>query len=325
MKFLYACPKSTSCYIYSIIIPNSAERERERDDSKFGRRRSGSNFTDGSLLAGGRLEEEDEEEQYIALCGGFQQPKPSTAAKDPTRPTPRRIRAHPFQSARMRLMRLSEAAENLKRRAATSVLLGKENEARELLVQKKKLMQALERSKNRIEVLDELSAKINEAISLKETELIKYVAMHPEIGREDPTQKIRFASAKCHSDEAADKPNDSAELGENSSLDLKNYSDNVAEKSKELEYGLSENSINSNDNNMISSLKGLSSYRDILEHIDMQLRLVEADVDKFINSQLLTAESKQKKNIELQMLSEILKDILSIRERIASITGNITR
>ncbi|XP_073002767.1 uncharacterized protein [Typha latifolia] len=228
-------------------------------------------------------------------------------------------------SARMRLMRLSEAAENLKRRAATSVLLGKENEARELLVQKKKLMQALERSKNRIEVLDELSAKINEAISLKETELIKYVAMHPEIGREDPTQKIRFASAKCHSDEAADKPNDSAELGENSSLDLKNYSDNVAEKSKELEYGLSENSINSNDNNMISSLKGLSSYRDILEHIDMQLRLVEADVDKFINSQLLTAESKQKKNIELQMLSEILKDILSIRERIASITGNITR
>ncbi|XP_072969289.1 uncharacterized protein [Typha angustifolia] len=218
-------------------------------------------------------------------------------------------------SARMRLMRLSEAAENLKRRAATSVLLGKESEARELLVQKKKLMQALERSKNRIEVLDELSAKINEAISLKETELIKYVAMHPEIGREDPTQKIRFASAKCHSDEAADKPNDSAELGENSSLDLKNYSDNVAEKSKELEYGLSENSINSIDNNMISSLKGLSSYRDLLEHIDMQLRLVEADVDKFINSQLLTAESKQKKNIELQMLSEILKDILSIRER----------
>ncbi|XP_072969287.1 uncharacterized protein [Typha angustifolia] len=228
-------------------------------------------------------------------------------------------------SARMRLMRLSEAAENLKRRAATSVLLGKESEARELLVQKKKLMQALERSKNRIEVLDELSAKINEAISLKETELIKYVAMHPEIGREDPTQKIRFASAKCHSDEAADKPNDSAELGENSSLDLKNYSDNVAEKSKELEYGLSENSINSIDNNMISSLKGLSSYRDLLEHIDMQLRLVEADVDKFINSQLLTAESKQKKNIELQMLSEILKDILSIRERIASIKENITR
>lgn len=57
---------------------------------------------------------------------------------------------------------MSETAENLKRRAAMSVLAGKEGDARELLVQKKKLMQALEKSKSRIEVLDKLSSKINE-------------------------------------------------------------------------------------------------------------------------------------------------------------------
>lgn len=68
----------------------------------------------------------------------------------------------PANSARLRLMRLSEAAENLQKRAASSILVGKETEARDLLVQKKRLMQALEKSKNRIDVLDELAMKINE-------------------------------------------------------------------------------------------------------------------------------------------------------------------
>ncbi|XP_020259290.1 uncharacterized protein LOC109835700 isoform X2 [Asparagus officinalis] len=68
----------------------------------------------------------------------------------------------PAANARTRLMRLSEAAESLQKRAANSVLVGKETEARELLVEKKKLMQALEKSKNRIDVLDKLAIKINE-------------------------------------------------------------------------------------------------------------------------------------------------------------------
>lgn len=63
-------------------------------------------------------------------------------------------------------MRLSEAAERLRRQAAISVQNGKENEARELLFQKKKVMQALEKSKSRIELLDELSAKLNEVLSI---------------------------------------------------------------------------------------------------------------------------------------------------------------
>lgn len=65
-------------------------------------------------------------------------------------------------NARLRLLRLSEAAENLKRQAAINVRTGKENDARELLFQKKKVMEALEKSKNRIELLDELSKKLNE-------------------------------------------------------------------------------------------------------------------------------------------------------------------
>lgn len=67
-------------------------------------------------------------------------------------------------SARLRLLRLSEAAENLQKQAALSVQKGKENEAREILFQRKKVLQALEKSKRRIELLDELSVKLCEVI-----------------------------------------------------------------------------------------------------------------------------------------------------------------
>lgn len=56
---------------------------------------------------------------------------------------------------------MSEAAEKIQRQAAISVQTGKENDARELLFQKKKVMQALEKSKSRIELLDELSTELN--------------------------------------------------------------------------------------------------------------------------------------------------------------------
>ncbi len=65
-------------------------------------------------------------------------------------------------NARLRLLRLSEAAEKLRRQAAINVRSGREDEAREMLFQKKKVMQALEKSKKRIELLDELSTKLNE-------------------------------------------------------------------------------------------------------------------------------------------------------------------
>lgn len=59
-------------------------------------------------------------------------------------------------------MRLSEAVEKLRRQAAVSVQTGKEYDARELLLQKKKIMQAMEKLKTRIELFDQLSAKLNE-------------------------------------------------------------------------------------------------------------------------------------------------------------------
>lgn len=80
---------------------------------------------------------------------------------------------YPANNARLRLLRLSEAAEKLQRQAVVNVQTGKENDARELLFQKKKIMQALENSKSRIELLDELSTKLNE-VDLTKIGLIHY-------------------------------------------------------------------------------------------------------------------------------------------------------
>lgn len=57
---------------------------------------------------------------------------------------------------------MSEAAEKLRQQAAKSIQLGKENDARDLLLQKKKVLQAMEKSKSRAHLLDELAAKLTE-------------------------------------------------------------------------------------------------------------------------------------------------------------------
>lgn len=80
-------------------------------------------------------------------------------------------------NARSRLMRLTEAAGNLRRQAAVEVRVGKEDEARELLLQKKKVIQALEKSKKRVELLDKLSGKLNEVILCIFLKLMKKIGM----------------------------------------------------------------------------------------------------------------------------------------------------
>ena len=59
-------------------------------------------------------------------------------------------------------MRLTESVENLRLRAGIELRAGKEENARQLITEKQKIMQALERSKKRAEVLDELSNKLGE-------------------------------------------------------------------------------------------------------------------------------------------------------------------
>ncbi|KAG0455299.1 hypothetical protein HPP92_024264 [Vanilla planifolia] len=216
-------------------------------------------------------------------------------------------------SARLRLMRLSEAAEKLQHRAATVIALGKENEARELLIQKRKIMQALEKTKSRLEVLDELLVKIKEAISLNENQLISNVMSIPEIFGEESSQEIRIISPTievCTDKVTTDVSMPKKEEGFIATGRLETI------PQLDHEQGNSESVANESEdiNSMISNLWAVSSYEDFLEHIDGQLRLVELDLCNFLRLSGIILDSKQQQtNSRVLHVSEILDSVVSTR------------
>uniref|UniRef100_A0A0D9V4I5 Uncharacterized protein n=1 Tax=Leersia perrieri TaxID=77586 RepID=A0A0D9V4I5_9ORYZ len=200
-------------------------------------------------------------------------------------------------STRVRLVRLTEAAENLKKRAAISIRMGKENEAVDLLVQKKRLTKALESIKQRIEVLDKLSTKISEAISMKQNMLIEH-ALHPGMSNDKASNdNIRIFSGKVGDE--ADEITSSPELQTSNSFTL------------------------SSDHESPNGLTNHFSYDDFLEHISLQLNSLECEIVQYISSQLAEQVDIQNQvNGKWQKLSDVLMLITQTRERIANIVDN---
>lgn len=228
-------------------------------------------------------------------------------------------------NARMRLLRLSEAAEKLRQQAAISVQTGKENDARDLLLQKKKIMQALEKSKSRIELLDVLSTKLNEAISLKESQLVGNVALDLEVGREDASSPVRIISPKQKVAEDLNEDRDFdpkvLELHDDHDLQLFAESRESHPVDKEAEDFQGSPSVgNWNEDDVISSLSGISSFENFLEHMDQQLNKIEAELVTILRVSTLVLDSKEKtENFKVQQTVELLENIHGIRKRIASI------
>ncbi|XP_059450760.1 uncharacterized protein LOC132181522 isoform X2 [Corylus avellana] len=221
--------------------------------------------------------------------------------------------------------RAKDAAEKLQRQAAISVQNGKENDARQLLLQKKKIILALEKSKRRIELLDELSTKFNEAISLKENQLVGNVSLDLEVGREDAPSPVRIISPK---QEKTEDLNENKEFEPNmleldGREDLQPYSESreslpVDKVPEDLEASLSVGIQNEDD--IISSLNGISSYEDFLERLDQDLSNIEAELLTILRVSTLILDSNEtEKNSRVQETLELLEGIRGIRKRITSI------
>ncbi|KAL5222212.1 hypothetical protein ABZP36_026925 [Zizania latifolia] len=257
---------------------------------------------------------------------------------DPAPPTFERLREQLLQfhaeadltqskanSARIRLVRLTEAAENLKKRAAVSIRMGKENEAVDLLVQKKKLTKALESIKQRIEVLDKLSTKISEAISMKQTMLIEH-ALHPGMSNsEDSNDNIRVFSGKV-GDEANETTSSLAKSVEKG-FDMKHVvHSGMTDHSDQSELQTSDSITFSSDHDPPNSITNHSSYDDFLEHIGLQLNSLEYEIEQYISSQLAEQVDIQKPiNGKWQKLADVLKLVTETRERIAKIVDNTVK
>nr|GMD92608.1 uncharacterized protein LOC109150361 isoform X2 [Ipomoea batatas] len=229
-------------------------------------------------------------------------------------------------NARLRLLRLSEAADKLRRQAAISVHSGKEDDAREMLIQKKKVMQAMEKSKNRIELLDELAAKLNEAITMRETQLIGNVSLDLEVEAEDIPSAVRIVSPKekdCNdSDGNQVHVQDAVEVSNAQELQYLNHSVADLEADNQLnnneEASASGNAWNEADR--VDILKGISSYEDFLEHIDQKLKTIEDELVTVLRFSGLVIESKEKlENSKIQQLLEIFDSVHRVRERVEGI------
>lgn len=226
-------------------------------------------------------------------------------------------------NARLRLLRLSESAEKLKKQAAISMQKGDENYARDMLVQRKKVLQALEKSKNRIELLDELSTKLSEVISLKESQLVGNVTMNMEDTTEDASSPVRIVAPK--EEVLKDSPKDDSDLnmmkfGDIQDMQISSESQENPPDDTETENLLrSLKTATGNENNIPNSLSEISSYKDFMEHIDQKLHEIETELVAFLNVSVLVLDSEERpKNSRWQQTMELLESIHGIRQRIRS-------
>ncbi|KAF3791538.1 hypothetical protein EJ110_NYTH14189 [Nymphaea thermarum] len=225
-------------------------------------------------------------------------------------------------NTRLRLMRLSEAAEKLRRQATLEVQAGNENAARDLLQQKKKVMEALEKSKNRIELLDELSTKVNEAISMKETQLISNVAKDGDVEKEDPAASIWSISPK---EEVLQESNEHGESNSNSVMpedaekyELESNSQTLMGVYDEKIYGgRLQNNLEVDERDNSSEI--MSSYEKFLDHIDGQLINLESQIVTFLRLTTAIMEEEEKiKNLKVKTVLELLTAVRNTRERLAN-------
>lgn len=238
--------------------------------------------------------------------------------------------------ARSRFMRLTEAVDKLKLQAAASVKAGKESSAREMLLEKKKVLQALENCKNRVELLDELSTKLGEAISVKETQLINTIMstrfdMDIEKETEGP---VRVVSSK----EVASCAREN--LVEHFSLDPGSKDTNMDEvlRTAVNDAGENGNKINQKvdtkgllakrekieDDYFHAIFKGIDSYQSFLIYLDEQVAEMESNLHTFLkfSSLILEDEAERSTNQKVKTTVEILEALKDVRTRIAAAMGS---
>ncbi|XP_020202922.1 uncharacterized protein LOC109788573 [Cajanus cajan] len=226
-------------------------------------------------------------------------------------------------NARLRLLRLSEAAEKLQKQAAISIQKGDENYAREMLFQRKKVLQALDKSKRRIELLDELSTKLSEAISLKESQLIGNINVSIEDTTENASSPVRIIAPKEEVQKYFTKDNSDPYMMKFSDIQdvqLSIESEGNPVEDKETQNLLESLSIgSSNEDNIARNLSEISSYEDFMEHIDQKLSEIEAELVTVLNVSTLVLDNEDRpNNSRLQQTIELLESIHGIRQRIKS-------
>lgn len=159
-----------------------------------------------------------------------------------------------------------------------------------------------------------------QAISVKESQLIGNVASDLDVDREDPTRLVRIISPKQKvNDTNEDKDFDpnALKLGDSDSQVLQFSADSQANSLIDRERDDFQGSVvmdNDAENNVSSSLRGISSYYSFLEHLDEQFSNIETELVTILNVSTLILNSKEKpENLKVQQTIELLEGVRGIR------------
>ncbi|KAK2658515.1 hypothetical protein Ddye_005048 [Dipteronia dyeriana] len=171
-------------------------------------------------------------------------------------------------------------------------------------------MQAMENSKHRIELLDDLAAKLNEISS--------------DCLPKAPKQKIIEGA----NEDKESEPN-SLKLGDTGNQVIQFFTDSRAIPLIDKDMNDCQGTLGveiGDEENTIGSLREISSFYSFLEHLDQQLNNIEAELVTILNVSTLILNDKEKPiNLKVQQAIELLESICGINEKCPFTLSNIVR
>ncbi len=162
-----------------------------------------------------------------------------------------------------------------------------------------------------------------QAISVKESQLVGNVALDFEVSNENASSPVWIISPKQENTEDRNEnmkfePN-VVELDGQQDLQLCSESEERPSFDKEQENIQASLSVSIwNEDDIVSSLGGISSYEEFLEHLDQELSKIEAKLVTILRVSTLVLDGKDTpKNSKVQQTLELLEDICGIKKRYA--------
>ncbi|MCO5570405.1 hypothetical protein L7F22_024126 [Adiantum nelumboides] len=222
-------------------------------------------------------------------------------------------------------MRLTESVENLRMRAITELKSGKEASARQLIAEKQKVMQALEKSKQRAELLEELCNKLGEAISSKELQVLASLSSVVGVDESSTTPlNVRIVSPKAEN-LACDQVANTKEIVDPRRDELidtmgsfYDHGGDASRPRRGVEDDAIETDTPSTDtvNTILSSR--VQMYPEFLLRIDSYLQVAEVHLQGFLNiAAMLVPEDVDKVTKEkVMVVRQIWQDVIGARARI---------
>ncbi|XP_048434363.1 uncharacterized protein LOC103947517 isoform X1 [Pyrus x bretschneideri] len=157
-----------------------------------------------------------------------------------------------------------------------------------------------------------------QAISLKERQLIGNVSLDLGLVREDAFSPVRIVSPTT---EVAEDLKESKEFVPNDlNKEMPLPKDNqegspVEPEGEDLRERLNKGAWNEDET--ISSLKGITSFESFLEHLDYQLNKIEAELITILRISTLVVDSQEKsKKFKVQKTMELLDSVSGVRQSI---------